>query len=219
MAGRTAIVCLANSRKLGHYCVAGVEIGSSAWIRPIGSGDHGAITLAEQLLDDGTQPALLDVIEVPLGSPVPQPGQPENWTLAQGAWTRVRGLADDEARGVLGGLEVTTPVFGTQERSISVEDVRSGAVSSSLAVIRPEELSWRKEVWPERTKIRAVFRHAGAWHDLPVTDPAWCSQFVEDPAGSYGHSDEEDVFLVVSLGEPLNDQHWKLVAGVIGIGR
>ena len=62
---RKTIVCLANSKKLGDRCVAGFEIDSQQWIRPIGSGSHGAVTAAEQTLDDGTLPGILDLISLP----------------------------------------------------------------------------------------------------------------------------------------------------------
>lgn len=209
------IACLANSKKLGAYCVAGVDPESGEWIRPLGSGSHGAVTMSEQTLDDGTRPALLDLIEVPLARAAPHPGQPENWHLSGGEWRRVGRLTDTAARELLERLVVETPAFGTNERSISVAQVEAGDVTSSLAVIRPEQLRWTKRVWPEGTKIRAVFRHADAWHDLPVTDPAWIAEFVHDQPGDYGHAADEDVYLVLSLGEPMDDEHWKLIAGVV----
>lgn len=209
------IVCLANSKKLGAYCVAGIEPDSRDWIRPLGSGSHGAVTVSEQTFADGTRPELLDLVEVPLARAVPQSGQPENWQLAGGRWTRLGHLDDDEARTLLERLVVDTPVFGTNERSIPVAEVQAGNVANSLAVVRPEQLRWTKRVWPEGTKIRAVFNHAGGRHDLPVTDPAWLAHFVHDAPGDYSHVDSEEVYLVLSLGEPMNDEHWKLVAGVI----
>lgn len=209
------MVCVANSKKLGAYCIAGVQPESNEWIRPMGSGSHGAVTIAEQTFSDGARPELLDLIELPLERRLPQPGQPENWELAPGTWRKLGELDDNEARALLESLVTNEPLFGTDERSISVADVAAGRVQSSLAVIRPESLNWEKRVWPERTTIRAEFFHAGATHSLPVTDPAWLAHFVHDPPGDYGHVDTEQVFLVVSLGEPMDDEHWKLVAGVI----
>lgn len=217
MPTRKTIVCLANSKKLGAYCVAGVEPDSEDWIRPLGSGSHGAVTVSEQTFADGTRPELLDLIELPLTRAVPQSGQPENWQLASGRWARLGHLDDDDARALLERLVVDAPVFGTNERSVSVAAVEAGDVERSLAVVRPERLRWTKRVWPEGTKIRAVFSQAGSWHDLPVTDPAWLAHFAHDAPGDYPHVDSEEVYLVLSLGEPMNDEHWKLVAGVISL--
>lgn len=37
------IVCLANSFKKGGRCVAGIDLETGRWMRPIGRGDEGAI--------------------------------------------------------------------------------------------------------------------------------------------------------------------------------
>ena len=215
---RKTIVCLANSRKLGDRCIAGVESDSRKWIRPIGSGSHGAVTTAEQKLDDGTLPDILDLISLPLGGATPQEGQPENWALKPGPWRKVGELNDDDARDLLEQLADDEPVFGTNSRSVSVSAVEAGQVTSSLAVVHAQQVSWSKTVkYGGGTQVRCEFLHAGTWHDLPVTDLAWLKHFAGDEIGDYPHVDTEDVFLVVSLGEPMNDEHWKLVAGVIGL--
>lgn len=212
------VVCLANSKKLGARCFAGVEQDSQTWIRPIGSGSHGAITFDEQTLDDGSRPELLDLIEMQLSGPVPQPGQPENWGLAPVQWRRVGQVSDHEASELLMGLSTETPVFGTNERSVSVAEVAAGSVTSSLAVVRPQDLNWEKRRgFTGGTQIRGQFVHAGQWHDLPLTDPAFLAQFVNYEIGDYAHSVAEEVFLVISLGEPMNEEHWKLIAAVVGL--
>lgn len=210
------IVCLANSKKYRERCVAGVEQDSREWIRPIGSGSHGAVTIAEQTLIDGSRPELLDLVEMNLGEPVPQPGQPENWTLAPGRWTKTGHLSNDEARDLLTALATHEPVFGTNERSVSVADVGAGHVTHSLAVVRPQQLNWEKRpAFRGGTQIRCQFVHAGDWHDLALTDLAFLPLFANYEIGDYQHVDTEDVFLVISLAEPMNEDHWKLVAGVI----
>jgi hypothetical protein len=45
------IVCLANSRKAGGRCIAGVRTDTGAWVRPVSSGREGTL-----------RPALLDTI-------------------------------------------------------------------------------------------------------------------------------------------------------------
>ena len=129
------IVCLANSKKLGARCVAGVEEYSREWIRPVGSGDHGAVRDSEQRYEDGTCSELLDVIELELLERSPRPGQPENWTLAAGQWRKAGHLADDHARDLLEALLTEEPAFRTNGRAVSVAEVEAGQVTSSLALI------------------------------------------------------------------------------------
>ena len=209
------LVCLANSKKLGHRCVAGVEQDTGTWVRPIGSGDHGEVTLAEQQLAGGGHPQLLDVIEVPLAAPVPQPGQPENWSLAPGQWTKVGHVGADDARQLLTRLATNDPLFGTNAKSIPASRVQAGEVTHSLAVVQPHDLNWEKRTkFGGGTQVRGQFTHSGVWLDLPLTDLAFLSYFAAAELGDYDHSGD-GVFLVISLGEPLEDEHYKLIAGVV----
>lgn len=217
MATEKTIVCLANSTKLGSRCVAGVDVESDEWIRPIGSGDHGAVIRSERTYIDGTEPELLDLIELSLSRPTPRPGQPENWKLAPGRWQKVGELDEDDARELLENLATEDPVFGSDARSIPAAEVEAGKITSSLAIVRPQQLTWIKNAW---SKVRCRFFHAGSWHDFPVTDPAWIAAFDGDPPDTtFVHSPEEVPFLVISLGEPdpRQNRHWKLVAGVISL--
>jgi len=201
------IVCLANSKKLGASCVAGIDLESRAWIRPLGSGEQGAITAREQTFADGTRPRPLDIIDVPLDGAVPQPAQPENWRLAAGRWDRVDRLDRNEARALLSDMAINTPLFGTDERSIPVADIQVSGVDSSLAVVRPKNLMWKTKVWEDEPKIRALFRHAGGRHHLPVTDRAWLAEHVEDDDAELDRLSRQETFLVVSLGEPYDEAH------------
>lgn len=78
------IVCLANSRKMNERCVAGKEWTAHApalWIRPVGSRPMGEILLRERRYENGADPELLDIIDVPLQGPQPKSFQSENWLL------------------------------------------------------------------------------------------------------------------------------------------
>jgi hypothetical protein len=75
MATVKCIVCLSNSRKLNGRCLAGKEIsgnGSGTWIRPVGDREHGEVSEYERQYEDGSDPQLLDIINVPLLDPQPK---------------------------------------------------------------------------------------------------------------------------------------------------
>lgn len=78
------IVCLANSRKLHGRCVAGREwTGGRAgrWIRPVSNREHQEVSEYERQYEDGSDPQLLDVIDVPVLEPRPASFQSEDWLL------------------------------------------------------------------------------------------------------------------------------------------
>src|SRR4051812_13996689 len=104
---RREIVCLANSKKHGDYCFAGIDVKTRQWVRPTGRGEHGAVRRDEQRLEDRKLAAPLDVVRIPLGRPAEAPGQPENRRLVPGKWTRAGRLSAAEARKLLDSLTTT----------------------------------------------------------------------------------------------------------------
>src|SRR5438876_1103144 len=112
--------------------VVAAKSSRGAGLRPIGWA-HKLGSHEPPAPESGSRPELLDLIEMQLGGPVPQPGQPENWSLAPGRWRSAGRLGDDEATELLTDLSTETPVFGTNERSVSVVEVEAGNVTHSLA--------------------------------------------------------------------------------------
>ena len=89
MAGVKRIVCLANSKKMSGRCVAGREVaatGPRPWVRP-----SEEVSENERQYEDGSDPKLLDVINVPLLQHHPHACQTENWLLDPDQyWERIR---------------------------------------------------------------------------------------------------------------------------------
>lgn len=62
----TVVLCLANSKKLTDRCVAGIDIRTGKWVRPVSrTGDRGAVPFQERQIDQA-EPQLLDLIEMDL---------------------------------------------------------------------------------------------------------------------------------------------------------
>src|ERR1700744_6789351 len=68
------ILVLANSRKISGRCVAGKELvgtGFGGWIRPVSLRPAGELSEADRQFQDGTDPKLLDVVEIPMSRHLP----------------------------------------------------------------------------------------------------------------------------------------------------
>jgi putative nucleic acid modification protein with dual OB domain len=208
---------------MGGSCVAGVSE-EGEWVRPLGTGNGGAVLFSEQTLDSGSQPVLLDRIVVPLVDAVPDQYQPENWTIGQAQWRHAGHLSDEHAREFLNGLRSPdSEIFRNRTDRISQADLDADPANESLIVIRPTKfrLYYRRNWWNGGRRLRAEFFQAGQYYDLGMTDPAF-----KDLVGD--HPDDERIrpksmfpstsfFLCISLGEPYNGDCYKMVAGVVAV--
>jgi len=217
------IVCLANSRKWQGRCIAGRELVDgqpAAWIRPISDRPHEEVSEYEQQYEDGSDPIVLDVIDVPLIDSHPNAFQPENWLLesteywvrvGQFAWQDLVHLADTtgplwlNGHHTKNGLNDEIPVeqargLGNSLKLIFVDGIE-------LHVLRP-----RLEYGNPKRRIQARFRFSGDNYWLWVTDPVIEKDYLARGEGSYRLN---QCCLTISLGEPYNGNCYKLIAAVI----
>ena len=82
------MLCLANSRKPGGRCVAGL-LPDGSWIRPVTATGGGSLTSAMCRLDKGRPVGALDVVRVGVTQPEPRLHQPENWIITDKRWKLV----------------------------------------------------------------------------------------------------------------------------------
>lgn len=217
------IVCFANSRKLSARCVAGKELlvgRPGSWIRPVSTRPEGEVSLSERRYPDGSDPRVMDVIDVPLLTAKPRGYKLENWLLdATRRWTKVgRAEWKDLAR-------LTDPItplwFNNHHTFHGLNDEipleLANTLSGSLRLIRVDHLTLRVlttgEVFGKaKRRVQGRFLHYGTEYWLWVTDPAYERAYRPKPDGDYEIGES---FLTISLGEPYNDACYKLIAAII----
>ena len=215
----SALLILASSRKPGGICLAGKRldgISRGAWVRPVwentGRGWSAGLLGARA----GRIPAVGDVFGMPLAGPQPWEHQPENWRVGAGAWEyaghrasqALIAFADDQASLWTNG---GPSGFGINDR-VPV-GMSCGDGGGSLRLIRASNLQFIDEVEYGRRKMRAQFVYGGNPYRLCVTDVQACERWRARLAA--GHNGAADALLCISLGQPLGDCCYKLVAGVI----
>lgn len=90
MPSLTRIICLANSWKHRDRCIAGINPTTGQWIRPVSDLPPDGRVSSEMRLIGRTEPALLDIIEIPLAKTGPDFGfESENYSILPGVWRRV----------------------------------------------------------------------------------------------------------------------------------
>jgi hypothetical protein len=105
------IICLANSRKISGRCVAGKEIdgngGFGGWIRPVSLRPAGELSEADRQFQDGTDPKLLDVVDIRMVRHVPHGFQTENHAIDdQIYWSLIRKCTPADLKGALDTISV-----------------------------------------------------------------------------------------------------------------
>ena len=224
--GLDRIVCLANSYKHDHRCVAGISLITKKWVRLVGKQVRGCLTVKETCYSDGREVALLDVFEAELAETCSTNCHPEDLYIAEAQWRPVRRFDGPNDLRFLGDyLNKAPSVLQGYGDRVYARKIEGTPAERSLELIHPEDLWWWIREENGKRKNRALFR-AGhvvrSRYDLAVTDPAWLSQLHLLPAGIHPHAllfagKPPKTLLTVSLSEPFEGFHYKLVAGVVAL--
>lgn len=217
-----SFVCLANSRKGGGRCVAGLRTDGGGWIRPVSQDPDGTLRRREYVLDDGSEAQLLDIIQVTVPAPRPEPHQPENWVLGARRWKLISRLHPRAAwKELAPSLKRGPNLLGNQSDRVSYSQLKRHPTDSSLALVKPSAVSWViSESVRRKRQTRARFRLGSVAYDLVVTDPQWesrlshCGLGVHDRVAA-GISARDRLLFTISLGEPFHGECFKLVAAVV----
>ena len=218
------IVCLANSRKLTGRCIAGrewsEEQGAGSWVRPVSVRENQEVSEYERQYEDGSDPRVLDIINIPVLGPQPKDYQTENWLLNPGYYWEKTGAFSRRFLPKL--VDPIAPLWidgqGTyhgQNDKMLLESANS--VSDSLRLIHVERLNLAvfnpgEAFGNPKRRVQGQFVHAGTGYKLWVTDPEYERAYLAKLDGTY---DIGGCYLTISLGEPFEGACYKLIATII----
>ncbi len=214
------IICLANSRKHGERCIAGIDVETGRWVRPVSGLDDGRVPRARQLIN-GKDVRLLDLVRVPMAETGPDFGfESENLSLLPGSWSLEGSVMPQEVRPY---CSKTGQILHSDDAHVSLP---------TLCSLPPEERRTLELVETTRFSVENKGPSAGGGHKwegslltaygarltAKITDPVYVEKLES------GHRPADRCLVTVSLGMPYRPEHWpenqepacwKLIAGVI----
>ena len=219
------IVCLANSRKIRGRCVAGKELinGQAAgWIRLVSDRENGEVSEYERRYKDGSDPQLLDIMNVSLLEPRLTPGSPqrENWLIdPKSCWETDSCMQEHDLASLVDHkgplwLNVDSTYNGLNDR---IPFSSASNLDGSLRFIQVDKLIFSvfrpgKNFGNPKRRVQGQFQYGGDEYHLWVTDPGFERVYLDKKDGKYKIG---SCFLTVSLGEPYGRYYYKFIAAII----
>jgi hypothetical protein len=214
----TRIICLANSWKHGDRCIAGINALKGKWIRPVSDLPDGRIP-KEMRQMDRREPALLDVLEIPLAKTGPDFGfESENISVLPGKWQKVGKVPP-----------AYLLQYCSSEGYILHNDLRYVTVSymQSLPAVDRLTLQLVKAIKFTVRRVTQRFDGGDKWEGCIVTKQGQrLTATITDPVFirrlELQYRPQKACLVTVSLSMPWrpddweeDDPCWKLIAGVV----
>lgn len=220
------IVVLANSKKWGGRCVAGVSTRDGRWVRPVSSGPHGTLS-PRQYRVDGRDLRLLDIVSFEHDGPAGDPSQPENVEVGDSRWWLTGAVDSAEALDHLSPHLIAGPTLLGNRGTAVPEAEASKGVDASLALVRPAEIEFCLDPplgGTSKPRPRARFNLGGERYDLALTDFLVRPRLLKVGRGAHGLErlgldPTADVLLTISLAEAREEWCVKLAAAVLILPR
>lgn len=205
------IVILAKSIKKGGLCIAGKDIESKEWIRPVHpSNPEGTIPLSI-CYRNGCQVQLFDIVEIDFTKACPTICQPENvFYNEKTKWVKKGNI--DPTTDLVDYVDNPNMIFYNNSRSVDEGSLNS---ISSLYLVEVENLvaGWIYNGYYDKYQRKACFNYNDSYYQrIAVTDPGFsCLKLPQDDKYYLiNHS-----IITVSLTEPFNGNSYKILANIL----
>lgn len=197
-------LCLANSAREGGHCVAGIDLETHQWIRPVGR--VGGRLSYHDVTIEGTRNQIrpFDTVLLTVGEATPEIGQPENSpSVIDIRMFRPLPAAMRQPRIDLKKFLHSGPslfeMTGVKNDRVSHAQLKRNGPTNSLALLLLEDPEFLSEPGG-RSRIKIPY--GSKVHSLIVTDPTFRDR--EKRRGPW--------VVCVSLGSVFKDHHYGLVA-------
>ncbi|MFM7885140.1 MAG: dual OB domain-containing protein [Pseudanabaena sp.] len=211
----TEIVCLANSRKHNNKCVAGLNLKTGQWIRPVTNTEDGAIPNYSTLIN-GKSLQILDLVDIPLNEQERGKGyESENRLIQSGEW-KISGQIQPSDLLKFRESELLHFEEDAWLQAIPYKYLRSLPRNKcrTLQLVQTDNFRVRQK---ESDKWRGIMPIGNSDEVLnaSITDPKLCRLL------DSGHQVSSNCLLVISLSQPFQKSEeselmcHRLIAGVV----
>lgn len=228
------IVILANSRRHNGHCIAGKDLNTGGWLRPInilGRGqlrqDQSAFLDADfqKLVRDPLGPKLLDCVRIGFGEKCGDYCQPENQYIDGNPWTSLHPFPHKKIPELIDGH--STLFIGKEDQYsdyIPAKEISTKPLKHSLNFIRILRDSNKTEIihttsFRGNPQHRLRFEYESKTYNFVITD------YVYEHLANESKNDDnkifEDCYVTIGVGEiyrpeTKNDElHYRLIVGII----
>ena len=225
------IVILANSRKYGGRCIAGIDIDTHDWVRvinnPLIQRDDPSVFMQDDLqyyYGSAFGPQLGDVVKIGFQEKCPLPHQPENELIDRKKWDHTGKMGYSSLRDFTDADTGDLIRYcGDTSDNISDAMIQANPLRESLAFIHLTQDTNNTSIAEEensagKMKTRLSFRYEGYDYDLVVTDETYALMKGQSEDEANLHEIiERDCYAAIGLGglfERMN-AYYKLVVGLI----
>jgi len=201
---KVELLVFANSIKPGGRCLAGIDVATGKWIRPVSTAPGREIPNSLACIN-GYWIGPGDLIEIELGSAVPLPHHPEDHELKGQLRLVKKNAILDYAELVLTELMKPNELLEHSNHKIPIAQVTNQPILNSLALVFGRDVIFFTDYRPSK---RVKFQTEGQSWFLSQTDDKRTSL---DPLTSG--------LICISLADPFQrtQSHHKLAAGIIEI--
>jgi hypothetical protein len=222
MSSLKRIVCLSNSLKLEERCIAGINLDTGNWVRPVCDSlypNDGRVPKSARLIG-GKEPDLLDILEIPLDDTGNDFGfECENLSVLPGQWSLSGRSQPSELVNYCGNFphilhnssKYVNPSFlkalpFKQRRTLQLVQASNISVEKSSS----GNIGWRGSLKTSNGQTLT---------DAKITDPVFAEKLAQ------GYQPTSNYLVAVSLSMPWAPHDnwegempcWKLIAGVIKV--
>jgi hypothetical protein len=161
------LIILAKSAKHDNYCIAGIDVETGEWVRPVSDNqqNEGAVSRGDIMLEDGAELKLLDRVKIEFIEHVPSISQPENYLYDNTqVWKKVGDNTLDEVIR-LRGYDNPEYVFYNTRRDVDEDEI---GAETSLLLLEISEARLFNDGYKKKLNFNYGRRH---YTYFSVSDP------------------------------------------------